>query len=153
MWLPRSLTERLKKRKAAPKEESKKYIQRFSRKQRITHVFVIVSFIILALTGMMLKFAHMDWAKFLARVMGGVHNAGVLHRIGAVITFGYFGFHLTNLIREKRRKAPVHDEIYLWQRFALVQQAGHQRLRRHHEVVRGQGPPTPIWQMDLLGEI
>jgi len=104
MWLPRSLTERLKKRKMAPKEESKKYIQRFSKKQRITHVFVIVSFIILALTGMMLKFAHMDWAKWLSRLLGGVHNAGVLHRIGAVITFGYFAFHLFNLIKEKRQK-------------------------------------------------
>ncbi len=104
MWLPRSLRERIKKRKAEPKEVGNKYIRRFSRNQRITHVFVIVSFILLALTGMMLKFAHMEWAKFLANVIGGVHTAGVLHRIGAVITFGYFGFHLTNLVKLKRKK-------------------------------------------------
>jgi cytochrome b subunit of formate dehydrogenase len=53
---------------------------------------------------MMLKFAHMDWAKFLAKFMGGVQNAGVIHRFGAVITFGYFAFHITNLVKEKRRK-------------------------------------------------
>jgi len=104
MWLPRSITERRKKRKEEPKEIGNKYIRRFSRNQRITHVFVIVSFLLLAITGMMLKFAHMDWAKFLARLLGGVQTAGVLHRIGAVITFGYFGFHITNLIRIKRRK-------------------------------------------------
>ena len=104
MWLPRSFRERMKKRKEAPEEPGNKYIQRFSRNQRVTHIFVIISFILLALTGMMLKFAHMDWAKFLVRILGGVETAGILHRIGAIITFGYFGFHLTNLIREKRRK-------------------------------------------------
>jgi len=104
MWLPRSLSERLKKRKEKPKEVGNKYVQRFTKNQRITHIFVIISFILLALTGMMLKFAHMEWAKFLARLMGGVGTAGVLHRIGAVITFGYFAFHMNNLIRMKRRK-------------------------------------------------
>ncbi len=104
LWLPRSLHERLKKRKTQPKEAGNKYIKRFSKNQRITHIFVIISFILLALTGMMLKFAHMDWAKFLARIMGGVQTAGVLHRIGAVITFGYFAFHITNLVKQKRRK-------------------------------------------------
>ena len=104
MWLPRSVKERLKKRKEAPKETGNLYFRRFSRNQRITHIFVIISFIILALTGMMLKFAHMEWAKFLARILGGVETAGVLHRIGAVITFGYFAFHIFNLVKEKRRK-------------------------------------------------
>jgi predicted CXXCH cytochrome family protein len=104
MWLPRSLKERLKKRKEEPKALSNKYIQRFSINQRITHVFVIISFILLALTGMMLKFAYMDWAKFLARLIGGVHVAGTIHRFGAVITFGYFSFHFFNIIREKRKK-------------------------------------------------
>lgn len=104
MWLPRSLSERLKKRKEKPKEVGNQYVKRFTKNQRITHIFVIISFILLALTGMMLKFAHMEWAKFLARLMGGVGTAGVLHRIGAVITFGYFAFHMNNLIRMKRRK-------------------------------------------------
>jgi cytochrome b subunit of formate dehydrogenase len=108
MWLPRSIVEVIKKRKVKkekPKtEESKLYFRRFSTNQRITHLFVIVSFLTLALTGMMLKFAHMEWAKFLSNLIGGVHAAGVLHRIGAVITFGYFAFHITNLIKQKRRK-------------------------------------------------
>jgi cytochrome b subunit of formate dehydrogenase len=46
----------------------------------------------------------MEWAKFLSRFIGGVEVAGVLHRIGAVITFGYFAFHVTNLVREKRQR-------------------------------------------------
>ena len=104
MWMPRSFSERRKKRKEKPVETGNKYIERFTKRQRITHVFVIVSFIVLALTGMMLKFAHMDWAKFLAKLLGGVESAGVLHRIGAVITFGYFALHLSNLVNIKRKK-------------------------------------------------
>ena len=63
MWLPRSVKERRKKRKEGPKETGNLYYKRFSKNQRITHIFVIISFILLAVTGMMLKFAHMDWAK------------------------------------------------------------------------------------------
>ncbi|MFC2089663.1 cytochrome b/b6 domain-containing protein [Bacteroidota bacterium] len=110
MWLPRSLAERIKKFKEnkankgkTVKAEDQLYVKRFSKNQRITHIFVIISFITLALTGMMLKFAHMTWAQTIASGIG-VQTAGVLHRIGAVITFGYFAFHLTNLIRMKRRK-------------------------------------------------
>ncbi len=36
---------------------NKYHIVRFTKSQRITHIFVILSFIMLALTGMMLKFA------------------------------------------------------------------------------------------------
>ncbi len=108
LWLPRSFKERKKIKHVKP-DGPAAYFRRFTRNQRITHVFVILSFILLALTGMMLKFAHMDWAKSIAKIMGGVHGAGVLHRIGAVITFGYFAFHLFNLIRLKirRRKSMV----------------------------------------------
>ncbi|MEZ5069739.1 MAG: cytochrome c3 family protein [Bacteroidales bacterium] len=104
MWLPRSLAERFKRRKEQTGDENPQYIRRFTKRQRMTHVFVIISFLLLAVTGMMLKFAHMEWAGFLAWLLGGVKVAGVLHRIGAVITFGYFSYHVANLIREKRQK-------------------------------------------------
>ncbi len=104
MWLPRSMMERIRRKRTRPLEEGNLYVRRFNRKQRITHVFVIVSFLMLALTGMMLKFAHMEWARFLAKLLGGVGTAGVVHRIGAVITFGYFTYHIMNLVKLKREK-------------------------------------------------
>ncbi len=108
LWLPRSLKERKKIKHLSP-EGPATYFRRFTRNQRITHIFVILSFILLALTGMMLKFAHMDWAKNIAKIMGGVQGAGLVHRIGAIITFGYFAFHIFNLIRLKisRRKSVI----------------------------------------------
>jgi cytochrome b subunit of formate dehydrogenase len=53
----------------------------------------------LALTGMMLKFAGMPWAINLSKLLGGVHAAGNIHRFAAVITFGYFIFHVVSMTR------------------------------------------------------
>ncbi|MBN2773639.1 MAG: cytochrome b/b6 domain-containing protein [Prolixibacteraceae bacterium] len=103
LWLPRSLSAMLKKKKHKSTDGGGKYIRRFTKIQRITHIFIIVSFIFLALTGMMLKFAHTEWAKVLSRTIGGVYTAGILHRIAAVITFGYFFFHLYNLTKIKKQ--------------------------------------------------
>ncbi len=102
LWLPRSLKQRKKlihEQVAGPQ----KYVRRFNAKQQTTHIFVIVSFILLALTGMTLKFAHMDWASSVAKFLGGVHSAGRLHRFGAILTLGYFLFHLYNLAQLKKK--------------------------------------------------
>jgi cytochrome b subunit of formate dehydrogenase len=62
-----------------------------------------VSFILLALTGMMLKFSDMAWARFLVKFFGGAEGAGLVHRFGAILTFGYFGYHLYSLFSEKAK--------------------------------------------------
>ena len=103
MWIPRSIGGRREKKLHKNTFTSKYYVKRFNRSQRITHLFVIFSFLTLAFTGMILKFANMEWASFLAKLIGGVKVAGVLHRFGAVITFGYFAFHLLTLILMKKK--------------------------------------------------
>jgi cytochrome b subunit of formate dehydrogenase len=104
LWFPRSVGQMIKKRKHEKIEGKQQYIRRFTQTQRITHLFVIVSFLTLALTGMILKFAYMDWAKFLAKLIGGAYVAGVLHRIAAVVTFGYFIYHVISLFKIKKSK-------------------------------------------------
>lgn len=101
LWLPRSFRHMLQHRKQIVWGETRTYIRRFTLPQRITHLFVIVSFLSLAMTGMMLKFSSMPWAAFVADLLGGVRGAGVIHRIAAVMTFGYFAFHITSLARYK----------------------------------------------------
>jgi predicted CXXCH cytochrome family protein len=105
LWFPRSFKS-LKEKEKHDKESlaDKYYVQRFTRSQRLTHLFVIISFLMLAFTGMILKFSNMPWANFLANMLGGAQVAGRIHRVGAVITFGYFFFHLISLIRMKIRK-------------------------------------------------
>jgi len=78
----------------------KEYL-RFSRLNRTLHVFMIVSFISLALTGMTLKFSYTSWAVVLSRIFGGFEIAGFIHRSAAVIMFGVFFTHLYDLVRRK----------------------------------------------------
>ncbi len=112
LWLPRSLKQR-KKLKHKKITGSTKYVRRFNAKQQTTHIFVITSFILLALTGMTLKFAHMEWASTIAKFLGGVHAAGLLHRFGAIITLGYFLFHVVNLFQLKKKGS------YAWKDFVF----------------------------------
>ncbi len=102
LWLPRSFRHMREHRKKMAWGEERYYVRRFALAQRITHLFVIASFLSLALTGMMLKFSAMPWAAFVANMLGGVKGAGVIHRLAAVTTFGYFTFHLWSLVRMKR---------------------------------------------------
>ncbi|GAB4327561.1 MAG: hypothetical protein Kow0037_01210 [Calditrichia bacterium] len=111
LWLPRSL-ENLKKRKSMAHPHKRYYIRRFTTAQRIMHLFVILSFVLLALTGMMLKFAGMPWAQFISRIFGGVENAGIIHRFGAVVTFGYFFAHIFSLIRIRKRKKLTWKQLF-----------------------------------------
>jgi cytochrome b subunit of formate dehydrogenase len=74
------------------------FIWRFSLFHRLTHAAVIISFFLLVATGLPLRFSGAFWAPWLIGLMGGVEMAGLLHRIGAVITFVYFGAHLAWLL-------------------------------------------------------
>ena len=113
MWLPRSFRAMRQRRKEEKVGEPRHYIRRFTKQQQLTHVFVILSFLSLALTGMMLKFSHTEWAQFLARVLGGAENAGNIHRTAAVMTFGYFALHLTGLVTLKRgRRIPMKEMLF-----------------------------------------
>ena len=101
-WLPQSLKQR-RKHKPVEIEGAQKYYRRFNKRQRVTHIMVILSFLLLALTGMTLKFAHMEWANWIARQLGGVKSAGNIHRFAALITFAYFTFHLSTLFQLKKK--------------------------------------------------
>ena len=66
------------------------YVQRFSVFARILHITMIISFMILAVTGMALKFADQQWAGSIATFFGSFWVLGILHRLGAIVTVGYF---------------------------------------------------------------
>ncbi len=110
LWLPRSF-KHLKEKRKHQTFHKRYYIKRFSFGQRVTHIFVILSFMLLALTGMMLKFAGLPWAKSLADFFGGVEAAGNIHRFAAVITFGYFFAHLISLVKLKMRTKKSWKEM------------------------------------------
>ena len=70
--------------------EGNKLYARFQKRHIFLHLTVIVSFLGLSLTGLPLKFSDQAWAKSLMSLYGGVHNAGLIHRGCAILTFYYF---------------------------------------------------------------
>ena len=73
------------------------YLWRFTPLQRTLHALVMVSFFGLVITGLPLHFAYAPWARTLVRALGGLQAAGFLHRVCAIITFGYFALHVGSL--------------------------------------------------------
>ncbi len=75
--------------------------RRFTKFQRSLHGVMMVSFMLLALTGMALKFSYMGWAQALAWFLGGFEAMGVWHRVGAVALFAVFFIHLFDVRKQK----------------------------------------------------
>jgi cytochrome b subunit of formate dehydrogenase/uncharacterized protein with PIN domain len=101
LWLRRSLEYR--KGLNGHGTPGQMFVRRFQPLHRNLHLTVIFSFLGLALTGMTLKFSYAPWAKVLARLLGGFEGAGLIHRFCAILTFTYFGVHIWDLVRQKRR--------------------------------------------------
>jgi cytochrome b subunit of formate dehydrogenase len=82
----------------ASTQEGGEWFTRFVPFERFLHFLVVTSFLLLVLTGMPLKFYFTDWAKTLFHLIGGAESARALHRLGAIVTFAYFGLHLGSLV-------------------------------------------------------
>ncbi|HHC72446.1 MAG TPA: hypothetical protein ENK54_06050 [Thiotrichales bacterium] len=125
-------------------KEGKRYFYRFSAHQRLQHVVLFSSVILLALTGFPLRHAEEPWARPLYDFMGGPELAPMIHRAAGTVLLTLFVYHtiywmvlfyrnhllklkregrltLANGIREFFRqemipnKKDLHDIIHLWQ--------------------------------------
>lgn len=111
LWLPKSLKMR-KQIKAMKKEgHSGIRIKRFTATQRVLHVLMVTSFLILALTGMIVKFSNVGWAQFAVTLIGGVESAGYLHRFAATLLFFVFFYHIYDLIKLKKKAYSSWKEL------------------------------------------
>lgn len=86
----------------------KKHYQRFAPFLRITHVLIILSFLSLAVTGMIIKFADVGIFQSLSELLGGYKVTGFIHRAGALVTFLYFGMHISFLFKKRKEKSAKH---------------------------------------------
>jgi cytochrome b subunit of formate dehydrogenase len=101
LWLSREQWRRHRQAIAAARGTGKVY-RRFDRRQRLQHLLLLLSFFVLALTGMALKFSYMTWAQGLSTALGGFQAMGILHRLGALILFAVFIVHLWDVRQRKR---------------------------------------------------
>ena len=79
-------------------KDGKKYFYRFTMNQRIQHIILAVSVVILVLTGMPLKFHDTSWAPYLYAMFGGIKTAPVIHKTFGAILMTLFFYHVFYLI-------------------------------------------------------
>jgi cytochrome b subunit of formate dehydrogenase len=100
LWMFRGFVENREKKRALIDghihviSQPHKIYRRFTKVHIFLHLLVITSFLLLSLTGLPLKFAEQQWAMVMMNFYGGAANAALLHRLGAGITFVYFGIAL-----------------------------------------------------------
>jgi cytochrome b subunit of formate dehydrogenase len=92
LWFQRSLVGLLRGEFKTIKRESDEYFLRFTPVQQWIHVTIVVTFLMLAASGLPLKFHFSGWADTLSGFLGGISIARGFHRFAAVLTFGYAFF-------------------------------------------------------------
>jgi len=97
LWLQRSLVGVLRGEFDEEDDEGSQYVRRFTTMNSRMHVVIIVTFLLLALTGLPLKFHAAPWAQQLMNLLGGIDSSRIIHRLAAIGTFGYMLYHLGNL--------------------------------------------------------
>jgi cytochrome b subunit of formate dehydrogenase len=76
---------------------------RFTGAQRVQHVFLVVVFVVLCLTGFPMKFPNASWAPVLYDLFGGIHTAPIVHRVAGVSLLTGFAVHVLLILRNVRR--------------------------------------------------
>lgn len=103
-----------KLRRHKPHHGTGEQLPRMNKLFRMTHAMVMVSFILLVITGFALKFPEAGWVKAL-----GMNGAGLvrgwLHRIAAVVMMAATGFHVLHLLLVKRDRVIVRELLPGWQ--------------------------------------
>jgi len=60
-------------------------VERLSKNQRIQHIILLVSMIMLSITGLVLKFHNNAFSIWLIKLEGGIWIRGLIHRIFAIV--------------------------------------------------------------------
>jgi cytochrome b subunit of formate dehydrogenase len=94
LWLQRSLVGVLRGEFEEKYDKTGQYVRRFTRSNSRMHIVIIVTFLLLALTGLPLKFHAAPWAQTLIDLLGGIDSARFIHRFAAIGTFGYMVVHI-----------------------------------------------------------
>jgi cytochrome b subunit of formate dehydrogenase len=95
------------------------HVRRFTAFQRWVHFFIMLSFSTLVLTGMPLKYSDKAWAQTWMGFIGGVENAGMIHRFAALImvscVIAMLGFFLKILIKTRGHFWGPGSMVPTWQ--------------------------------------
>jgi cytochrome b subunit of formate dehydrogenase len=117
---------RLEGASPVPPEIAQRVFERLTLNERIQHVVLLVTFIILALTGFALKFPDTWWARPLVWIEGGYAVRAGLHRIAGVLLTLAAMYHLAYLCGTRRGRTQLRlmrpcrrDMIQAWDMVAF----------------------------------
>jgi cytochrome b subunit of formate dehydrogenase len=77
-------------------------VPRFALTQRIEHFLLIISFNVLAFTGLPQKYFYTDWAERIIRLLGGIETTRLIHRTFAALLIVQFLYHLGAVVAARR---------------------------------------------------
>ncbi len=145
LWLQRALVGWVRGEFGVWHASEGPHIRRFARQHIWTHVVMVTTFLLLAATGLPLKFHEAAWAHTLVSAFGGVESTRIIHRVAAVATFGYAFYHLALILF---RGLPKLGRGLFWGPDSLVPQPRDlvdavQNLR--YFLYLGPKPPNDRW--------
>ncbi len=85
-------------RPAATEPPRALHVVRFDSATRRLHVVIMTTFLGLSLTGLPLLFSDAPWARRLAALFGGFHNAGIVHRVFGAVLLAAVAWHVANVL-------------------------------------------------------
>jgi len=104
-------------KKTSARKSERDYLVRFKTGQRIEHIVLMVTFTVLAVTGLAQKFYSAGWAEWLILNMGGIAVTRLVHRIfagiftlGIVYHFAYL-FHAIFVRHTKLTMMPTVQDL------------------------------------------
>jgi len=99
LWFARSLIDALRHGRPGRLVPGETAYMRFGPFHRMSHTFLLVSFLGLALTGLPLKYSHYPWAKTLAYFLGGFQSTSVWHHVFGLVNLGCLVVYLARMVR------------------------------------------------------
>jgi cytochrome b subunit of formate dehydrogenase len=125
------------------------YVWRFSLPQRWMHGLLMVSFFVLVLTGVPLRFSCAPFSGALMSFWGGVERAGLVHRIAATVMVAAFLAHAFDAARALYR-APDRMRL-LWGPESIVPQPRDARdFIQQFRWFLGLGPPPRFGRFSYM---
>jgi predicted CXXCH cytochrome family protein len=100
LWLQRSIVARRRGELPPNIRTGTVWVRRFSPFHVGIHMTLVVTFLLLAATGLPLKFSYGGWPSWFEALFGGLAQARWLHRAAAVATLGYAVAYASRLIRD-----------------------------------------------------
>ncbi len=89
-----------------------RYLIRFDFHQRLQHLLLLTSFIILAITGIPLLYRYTDWGMAWINAMGGIEEVRGWHRLASFIMIAAGIYHIIwALIKRPKGMIPTRKDI------------------------------------------